>query len=586
MTSPTSDRYPDALRVGTALGEFTITGVIGEGGFGTVYLAHEKTLDRTVAIKEYLPVTIAARSGDHSVIVRSEGNREAYAAGLQSFMREARLQARFSHPAMLEVYRVWEQNGTAYMAMRYYPGESLRDLRRNTASSITIDEAWIKRILLPVFDAVRELHSQSVLHRDVSPDNILILPSGAPVLLDFGAARMVVAGAAQSLTTVLKPGYAPIEQYAGDGAMEQGPWTDVYGLGAVLYFLAIGTPPPQAVTRMMADTLRGFDESVAGRYSEGFVIAIKSALAVRPENRLQSVTALIEALGWDDAQALPHPQTTNVTAQFANAELQKTVAAPTALRNERAHLVDDGGTLSPSSAVLSSSAFETTGTTPAARASVIEPDEPAAVVVTLASAATLPLPQPTPEGSLGRWRVGAWLLAAMLLLGGSYLVFEKFRRVEPTELAPRIGAEVTPANPVPLPASKAVDVTAGGNPPPTPTPSSSPPSSRAEQPAAPIVPDKSNPAAAPESSQTSVKDGAKTSVAPASTIDSTPGRPVAATPKPGVATATASPTPKAKPAAAGDLPAVRVGCERIFAKLSLGTAELTEAERQKLAACK
>ena len=583
MTSPTSDRYPDALRVGTALGEFTITGVIGEGGFGTVYLAHEKTLDRTVAIKEYLPVTIAARSGDHSVIVRSEGNREAYAAGLQSFMREARLQARFSHPAMLEVYRVWEQNGTAYMAMRYYPGESLRDLRRSTSSSITIDEAWIKRILLPVFDAVRELHSQNVLHRDVSPDNILILPSGAPVLLDFGAARMVVAGAAQSLTTVLKPGYAPIEQYAGDGAMEQGPWTDVYGLGAVLYFLAIGTAPPQAVTRMMADTLRGFDENVAGRYSEAFAVAIKNALAVLPQNRLQSVTALIEALGWDDAQVLPHAQTTNVTTQFANAEAQKTVEPRAALRDVRANLIARGGAASSTNAVHTSGALESTGGTPDAHASAIVPSESATVGVPTAT--TLSLPQPTPEGLRGRWRIGAWLLAALLLLGAIYLVFEKFRRVEQIELAPRVGAEAAPANPIPVPAAKAADVNAVRNP--LPTPYSSPPSSRVEQPAVPTAPDKRNPGATAENAKAGVTDGAKTGVAPSLSIDSTPSRPVvAATPKPSVPSSPASPPAKVKPAAGGEVPAARVGCERIFAKLSLGTAELTEAERQKLAACK
>ena len=217
MVESESSQYPDALPTGTALGEFTITKVIGEGGFGIVYMAYDATLERTVAIKEYLPITIAARTNTRSVVVRSTQHIDSYTAGLQSFMREARLQARFSHAAMLEVYRVWEQNATAYMAMRYYPGSSLRDLRRDPQSANMFDEAAIQQIVSPVFDALEELHSQSVLHRYVSPDNILMLPSGAPVLLDFGAARTVVAGAAQSLTTVLKPGYAPIEQYADDG---------------------------------------------------------------------------------------------------------------------------------------------------------------------------------------------------------------------------------------------------------------------------------------------------------------------------------------------------------------------------------
>ena len=530
MTSSTSDRYPDALRVGTALGEFTITDVIGEGGFGTVYLAYEETLDRTVAIKEYLPVTIAARSGDQTVLVRSDGNRAAYAAGLQSFMREARLQARFSHPAMLEVYRVWEQNGTAYMAMRYYPGESLRDLRRNTASSITIDEAWIKRILLPVFDAVRELHSQSVLHRDVSPDNILILPSGAPVLLDFGAARMVVAGAAQSLTTVLKPGYAPIEQYAGDGALEQGPWTDVYGLGAVLYFLAIGTPPPQAVTRMMQDTLRGFDESVAGRYSDAFAAAIKSALAILPENRLQSVTALIDALGWNDVQDPMYPLTTTFTTKLTTPETKTVV---------------DDRTVVSANAEFSSKAFaQATLISPAP----VRPMAPTESLATAQPAAPLRLPhQAAPRARSWRQR-GAWLLAALLLLGGTYAALERFWRAAPAQSTPRTSPDSTPIPPntAPLSVQKDVDVKATEN--------------------------------------------AKTVPAPPAASDVAKRRAVVTTPKSKAPTPTPTPSPtqvnKAKPSVVTDAPSVRPGCERIFAKLSLGTAELTELERQKLAACK
>ena len=549
MTSPTSDRYPDALRAGTTLGEFTITDVIGEGGFGTVYLAYEEMLDRTVAIKEYLPVTIASRAGDQTVLVRSDGNREAYAAGLQSFMREARLQARFSHPAMLEVYRVWEQNGTAYMAMRYYPGESLRELRNNTAASITIDEAWIKRTLLPVFDAVRELHSQSVLHRDVSPDNILILPSGVPVLLDFGAARMIVAGAAQSLTTVLKPGYAPIEQYAGDGAMEQGPWTDVYGLGAVLYFLAIGKPPPQAVTRMLTDTLPGFDESVSGRYSESFAHAIKRAIAVIPENRLQSVASLIEALGWDDAPEPQYPQTTNVTARVINADAQTAVE-----RRDTAHNgggkqpVNDADTPAESRGGLVAFTVESTRESPTVHPLETELRETA--VTAPKATPAIALPSATPAGSRSRQRTGLWLLVATLLLGTTYLVFEKFQRTESTQLIPKAGTDVTPVNPPPL-----VQVNA-------------------------------NPTVPAESLKGGAADGLKTVIVSPPASVSTQSRRAATVPKPKEAPATASQPTNAKSAADADVAAPRSGCERIFAKLSLGSAELTEAERQKLVACK
>lgn len=561
MTSSTSDRYPDALRVGTALGEFTITDVIGEGGFGTVYLAYEETLDRTVAIKEYLPVTIAARSGDQTVLVRSEGNRDAYAAGLQSFMREARLQARFSHPAMLEVYRVWEQNGTAYMAMRYYPGESLRDLRRNTASSITIDEAWIKRILLPVFDAVRELHSQSVLHRDVSPDNILILPSGAPVLLDFGAARMVVAGAAQSLTTVLKPGYAPIEQYAGDGTVEQGPWTDVYGLGAVLYFLAIGNAPPQAVTRMMADTLRGFDESVAGRYSDAFATGIKGALAVRPENRLQSVTALIEALGWNEAQDPQNPLTTNFTTKLATAATQTVVDSRTILTPEARTNNETRLPISGDRSVIAAAAASSATTFEQATTMVVAPIPSIAPAELLAHAEpppparpSAPLPLPQQASSTARsWRQpGAWLVVALLVLGGTYAAFQRIWRVEPVPSAPLTIPAATPAKPVTQP------------------------------PTTPAAPEKASSAPAIESASGNAKTG---SVTPAAS-ELTKNSPTAATTKSKAPTAPPNHATKAKPSVGAKDPSAPPGCERIFAKLSLGTAELTEVERQKLAACK
>lgn len=295
--------YPDALPIGTILGDFTVTRVIGLGGFGIVYMAHDNVLHRTVAIKEYLPITIAGRTSAMTVLVRSTRQTDTYVAGLQSFMREARLQAKFTHPAMLEVYQVWEQHGTAYMAMRYYPGESLLELREDAESGMVFDEYAIRHVMSPVFEGVAALHAQSVLHRDVSPDNILIMPSGAPVLLDFGSARMVVVGDEQSLTTVLKPGYAPVEQYIDDGTMEQGPWTDVYALGAVLYFLAMGTPPPQAVTRMLGGTLHEFEAAAHGRYSVAFINAVTAAMTVQPTMRLQSVAALREALGWPDEPA-------------------------------------------------------------------------------------------------------------------------------------------------------------------------------------------------------------------------------------------------------------------------------------------
>ena len=295
MDTP-SQQNLNQLPIGSTLGDFTITGIVGEGGFGIVYLAYEAALDRVVAIKEYLPSSIAGRTGNQSVMVRSQLNTNAFVSGLKNFLREAQMLAKFSHPALVEVHRVWEQNATAYMAMRYYEGKTLREWR---LVNHDFDEKRIRRLLEPVMDALSLLHAQNVIHRDVSPDNILMRGTGTPVLLDLGAARLVIGGMTQALTTILKPGYAPIEQYVDDGTMHQGPWTDVYGLGAVLYYMLTGVAPPQAVARMITDPLRNMAEKVVSVSPELIETVIK-ALAVRPENRFQSVDDLRDGLGWTE----------------------------------------------------------------------------------------------------------------------------------------------------------------------------------------------------------------------------------------------------------------------------------------------
>jgi non-specific serine/threonine protein kinase len=330
MDTP-SQQNLNQLPVGTVLGDFKITGVIGEGGFGIVYLAYEATLDRTVAIKEYLPSSIAGRTGNQSVMVRSQLNTNAFSSGLRNFLREAQLLARFSHPAMVEVHRVWEQNSTAYMAMRYYDGKTLRELRQGAPE---FDETYIRRLVEPIFDALSLLHAQNVIHRDVSPDNILMRGNGKPVLLDLGAARLVIGGMTQALTTVLKPGYAPIEQYVDDGTMNQGPWTDVYGLGAVLYFLLTGGAPPQAVARMITDPLRTLATPDKIPVRPEFLEAVVKALAVRPDNRFQSVDELRDGLGWTEPLPI-EPRTTFSrvdAATLAAGVASATAAAATAGR--------------------------------------------------------------------------------------------------------------------------------------------------------------------------------------------------------------------------------------------------------------
>jgi serine/threonine protein kinase len=285
-----------SLPVGTRLAEFEITGVIGEGGFGIVYSAHDSSLERIVAIKEYLPSAFAQRGGDGTVQVKSEEHRKTFTAGLSSFINEARMLAKFSHPGLVEVFRFWEANSTAYMAMRYYRGVTLREMLRTSPQLVT--EQWLCETLDPILLALKELHNEKCFHRDIAPDNILVLPNGRSVLMDFGAARRIISGMTQALTTVLKPGYAPIEQYYDDGSMQQGAWTDIYAVGGLLYHLMTGKVPVQAISRMISDPLKPVADVAAGDFSARLCNVVMTCLAVMPENRYQSVDELRTALGW------------------------------------------------------------------------------------------------------------------------------------------------------------------------------------------------------------------------------------------------------------------------------------------------
>ncbi|RZI80846.1 MAG: serine/threonine protein kinase [Rubrivivax sp.] len=291
----------DALPAGTRLGEFEIERVLGVGGFGIVYLATDHALQRQVAIKEYMPAALAARGQGLEVTLRSASHADTFALGLRSFINEARLLARFDHPALVKVYRFWEELGTAYMVMPYYRGQTVQNARRDMTAPP--DEAWLRQLIEPVLGALDCLHREQVFHRDIAPDNILLVEdadSGGtrPVLLDLGAARHVIGDRTQSLTAILKPSFAPIEQYAETVQLRQGAWTDLYALAAVVHFCITGRPPTPATARAVDDdlpTLRHLSAGLAsgfGRlYSSSFVSAIDHALVVRPQDRPESVSA-------------------------------------------------------------------------------------------------------------------------------------------------------------------------------------------------------------------------------------------------------------------------------------------------------
>lgn len=285
-----------SLPPGTMLGEFELTNKLGEGGFSIVYLAHDHSLDRKVALKEYLPSSIAQRKAQTQVSPRSERHRDTFEAGLKSFINEAKLLAHFDHGSLVKVYRFWSANGTAYMVMPLYHGLTLKDTVR--AMSEPPDEAWLMKLLGPLSEALSVIHGDQCYHRDIAPDNVILLEgTGRPLLLDFGAARRVIGDMTQALTVILKPGYAPVEQYAELPDMKQGPWTDVYALAATVYWCITGKTPPPSVGRMLSDSYVPLAQSASGRYSARFLSAVDRALAVRPEQRTQSIEAFRVDLG-------------------------------------------------------------------------------------------------------------------------------------------------------------------------------------------------------------------------------------------------------------------------------------------------
>ena len=276
-------------------GPYEIVSELGRGGFGIVYEAQVPGADDRVAIKEYLPAHLGWRVDGRTVVARSLGTGEgAFELGLRGFLDEARLLARHRHPGLIHVLGSWRENGTAYLAMPFHAGLTL--LRLVQSEHRQIDQAWLMRMLEPLLGALELLHADGCFHRDIAPDNILIPDAGGAVLLDLGAARHLIADHARAQTVMLKPGFAPIEQYANDPSLVQGPWTDVYGLGAVLHFAITARTPVASAARAMRDSLPRLVDLAPAGYSTAFLAVVDQCLAIRPEDRPASMTVLREAL--------------------------------------------------------------------------------------------------------------------------------------------------------------------------------------------------------------------------------------------------------------------------------------------------
>lgn len=307
--------YRNALPLQTRLQEYLLQQVLGAGGFGITYLAQDSHLEKPVAIKEYLPSELAMRAPDGTVEPLASGKESGYRWGLDRFLMEARTLAKFSHPGIVRVLRYFEANGTAYMVMEYEKGEPLKNV---FILSPQLPEAELKRLMEPLLEGLREVHAAGFLHRDIKPDNIFVRADGRPVLIDFGAARNALGGETRSLTAVLTPGFAPLEQYSGEG--KQGPWTDLYAMGGVLYRAVTDKNPPDAVARIRGDAVGEGLAAAKGRYSGSFLRAIEWAMTPDETKRPQSIDDWKKSLFDDvavDPVALPPPLRRSETTVLA-----------------------------------------------------------------------------------------------------------------------------------------------------------------------------------------------------------------------------------------------------------------------------
>ncbi len=297
------DHDDTALPIGTLLvDEYRIDGILGTGGFGITYRAHDIRLDVDVAIKEYFPRDFASRSNTVTVRPRSRGESQPFEWGLSQFIEEARRLARLQHPNIVRCMRYFEANETGYFVMTFEEGRTLDAYFPKPPQQAELDA-----LLRPLLDALEALHAGGIYHRDISPDNILVRDDDSPVLIDFGASRQAMARRTQTVAAIVKPGYSPIEQYDRETRL-QGAWSDIYSLAATLYCVIAGGPPPEAFSRMRNDAYVPAHDAARGVYRRDFLEAIDWALQPDPDERPVTVREWRRKL-------LPNPSSTrSVTA--------------------------------------------------------------------------------------------------------------------------------------------------------------------------------------------------------------------------------------------------------------------------------
>ncbi|MBD2785636.1 serine/threonine protein kinase [Xenorhabdus sp. DI] len=292
--------FTPPLPIGYCLNEFEIEEVISKSRSSIVYRVWDHHLKQAIAIKEYMPHSFTMRCRDMKLNLRGEKHsrreklRKRFHAGLQNFIREAHLMSCFEHPCLPRFLRFWQQNCTAYIAMPFYKGITLNKLW--VRHPHLINENWLCRILLPLLDALDTLHQRNYLHCDISLDNIFIQENQSPLLLDLGSSRQTTKCLSDDTEITVRSGFTPVEQYTANEENQQGPWTDIYALGAVLYTLIVGAPPPVSIVRNLEDNYQPLAKLRPMGYSLSFLHAVDSALAINPSERPPSITEFVAIL--------------------------------------------------------------------------------------------------------------------------------------------------------------------------------------------------------------------------------------------------------------------------------------------------
>lgn len=305
-------QHRQALPAGTRLHEYELLEVLGSGGFGIVYLAHDHELNQRVVIKEYLPSSCAVRASGNTVVAARPKDEDIFQWGLERFLAEARALAEFrQHPNIVSVLRYFKAHNTGYMVMEYAGAISLQDYLDQRG---TLTEAQLHAMLFPLLDALEKVHEKGIIHRDLKPANILINAEGQPVLIDFGSARQAFGHKSMNMTAIISPGYSPFEQYTETG--KQGPWTDIYALAAVMYRCITGTIPPDSLDRLEANTPLNTEAKAQGHYSPQLLTGIDWGLQVRIAERPASIDAwrqrLTQAVKAEPVLVLPVAATTKL----------------------------------------------------------------------------------------------------------------------------------------------------------------------------------------------------------------------------------------------------------------------------------